>query len=191
MTDVCRLITSTLVWALAACSSGGTSGSEISSSEVTTYEELATQVSGAAASYQASMMDAHMTLASCAGVHDQYDQQVRPLIARMMSSGGEMDSFMSAHHGGGVADVACSAAAMMQELDAHARQACGAASIEDDRAEVARHVAAMTGFDDHVGQRCREIQAGLDGQGWSWASMMDGCSGGMMDGGGWMMDGGG
>lgn len=168
-----------LACTLAACGSGSTStGSNVTAAEVTVYQDLADQVSVAAASYRTSIMDPSATLASCAGIHERYDQQVRPLITRMVELGADMDSFMDAHQGASVADMACDADSMMHELDGHARVACSWANLDADRAEVARHVGVMAGYTDHARQRCDEMMAGIDGQGWHWGGMMGGCSGG-------------
>jgi len=181
MTSI-RLGPGLLAVAAIACGSGSQTSS-VGASEITSYQDLADHVAIAATAYRSTMMDASTTLAMCADVHAGYDREVRPLVEQMVALGGDMDGFMDAHHGSGEADMECDATSLMQELDAHAVIACSLANLDDDRAEVVRHVGSMTGYTDHARQRCGEMMAGLDGQGWQWGGMMAGCGRGMMDAG--------
>lgn len=164
MTSI-RLALGVVVAAAIACDSGSQTSS-VGASEVTTYQDLADHVATSATAYRTTMMDARTTGAMCADVHARYDAEVRPLIDHMLALSGDMDGFINAHHGSGHADMECDATSMMHELDAHATVACSWANVDDDRAEVARHVGSMSGYTYHAQQRCGEMMAGLDGHGW-------------------------
>ena len=199
MTSI-RVVPAVLAVAALGCGSGSQTSS-VGASQIATYQDLADHVATAATAYRARMMDAGTTLATCADVHAAYDREVRPLLEQMVAMGGDLDGFMDAHHGAGAADMECGAMGLMHELDAHALVACSWPGLADDRAEAARHVAAMMGYTNHADQRCGEMMDGLDGGGWHWGDMMGGCSrmmdagvppdachmmgcgGGMMDGG--------
>lgn len=179
MTSI-RLTSALLACAAFACGSDAPfQTTSTGASDIATYRELADLVSTEVVSYNKGMMDASTTNATCAAIHDRYDQRVRTLLQQMLALGGGMDGFMDAHGGAAAADIECSATGMMHELDKHALVACTWAMLGDDRLEVMRHVAVITQYTDHVQQRCDEMMGSLDGDGWQWGDMMDGC-GGMM-----------
>ncbi|HEY6033046.1 MAG TPA: hypothetical protein VIV58_02270 [Kofleriaceae bacterium] len=182
MTSI-RLTTVLLACAAFACDSEAPfETTSTGASDIATYQELASLVATEVATYNMSMMDAGTTSAMCAAIHDRYDQRVRTILQQMLALGGGMDGFMNAHGGAAAADVECTATGMMHELDAHAVVACTWTTLGDDRAEVARHRGAIMHYTDHVQQRCDEMMGGLDGAGWHWGDMMEGCSGGGMMG---------
>ena len=179
MTSI-RLTSALLACAAFACGSEAPiQTTSTGASDIATYQELADMVSTEVAAYNKAMMDASTTTATCAALHERYDQRVRTILQQMLALGGGMDGFMSAHGGAAAADMECSATGMMHELDAHALVACTWATLGDDRVEVMHHTSAITHYTDHVQQRCDEMMGGLDGAGWQWSEMMDGC-GGMM-----------
>ncbi|HSO39595.1 MAG TPA: hypothetical protein VLT33_44015 [Labilithrix sp.] len=194
-----------LLAAIAACSGETTvmrTGSDgVAANDVATYEQLALHVQSAAESYRTNMMGAGMTsLASCQGMHDGYDSQVRPWISQMAQMSGGMDGEMGAHGGATSADMGCVSGRMMDELDHHRQVACTAPELPVDRSEATRHAGMMTSYGAHMRDRTGQMMNGLDGGTWSWGPMMDGCQGwhdggtmrdgGMMSDGGMMRDGG-
>jgi hypothetical protein len=186
--------------ALLMASCGGMSSSMMnpapaSSADVVQYRQLALNVQSAATTHGQSMANGLIsTQAGCQSAEQQYDGQVRPWISKMMTMSGSMDSLAAEHGGSMEADMGCDAQAMMQELDEHRSLACASVDMAPNRAETARHVAAMMSYTGHATERCDEMMSGLSGGAWGWSPMMSGCqmasgSGGMMPGGGMMMGG--
>ncbi len=159
---------------------GGLMGTDLDPADITAYRDAVDGMASASTTYRAAMMEPSMTVAGCAGVHDRYEQEVRPLIEHVMERAAAMDGFMGSHHGAGVEDMQCVASAMMRELDMHAAIACSWPDLDGDRSEAARHVDAMTRYTDHTRTRCSEMLDGLAGRGWRWDVMMSGCGCTMM-----------
>lgn len=193
-----------------ACgSSTGTTASEAgtgtgaTSSDITTYQQLASDARSAASAYDTAMTGSNLTLASCHSIHDGYDAQVRPWVSLMVQMAGPMDDYMNAHGGEGNADLRCGSATLLDELDYHRSIACTFPTVAADREEAARHVAAMNSYAGHLWNRCGEMLGSTTGGAccnWAprmngcelWSStccsgmMRHGCCGGMMGGGGMM-----
>ncbi len=163
---------------IAGCSSA--SGTSVTTSDVAAYRDMLDRVDAAVTAYQAAMSTA--TPSTCPGMRDDYDHAVRPIINDMVAAASGMDSMMGMHAGSGVADMECVANLIMHELDHHHAVACTGATIDADRLEVARHVAAMRSYHDHAATRCNELDDGMGGHGWHWDDAMDGCGMGHHDG---------
>jgi hypothetical protein len=163
--------------AIVAC--GGTSTGAPGAggrSDITTYEQLASNTQLAVSSYRTAMAGSNITPTTCDEIHDQYDARVRPWISRMMQMAGAMDDFMGDHGGGSRADMTCGSATMMDELDHHRSVACTLATVAADRAEAARHADAMSSYARHAWDRCVEMSGAADGG--TWGPMMNGCESG-------------
>ncbi len=154
----------------------GGSGTPAVASDVATYRALVRTTESAAGSYRQTMFAASMMPADCAAAHANYDAEVRPWISQMVRMSGEMDAFIDAHDGAGLADMACVANGMMDELDAHGLVACSFARLGDDQAEVSRHVAAMTAYATYADDRCGQMMNGLDHGAYAWGPMMPVCA---------------
>lgn len=178
-------------------------GAGTTSSDITTYQQLASDTRSAASAYGVAMMGSSVTLASCKSVHDAYDAQVRPWVSKMVQMAGPMDDYLDAHGGGASADMRCVSATLLDELDYHRSIACTFPSVAADQNEAARHAAAMGSYAGHLWDRCGEMLGGGNGgyccdwgpmmngcQNWSSTCcsgmMRSGCCGGMMGGGGMM-----
>lgn len=162
----------------AACGSSGESSSNstpANTSDITTYQQLATNVQNGATTYRTTMMAPTTTVADCRRVHDAYDAQVRPWVSRMVQMRGAMDQYMNNHGGASVADFSCTSATMMYELDRHRTAACTSADISANRTEASGHVDAMLSYGGHMWDRCNQMMRGTNAGNWSWGSMMSGC----------------
>jgi hypothetical protein len=152
---------------MTAC--GGTSGTD--STEIRNFGNTAQLVSAAATDYgtRAAVMT---SVASCTGAQDAYDGQARPLVGRMQSMGPSMDALMGSMNHMADEDMACSAGAMMAELDRHRSAAClSSADMAPNVTEAEQHVARMNQWTTHELGRSHDM-----------ASMMG--SSGMMGGSG-------
>lgn len=166
-------LSAALAVTLAAC--GGTSTTD--SAEIRTFNSTAQLVSSAATEYgtQASIMT---SVATCTGAQDAYDGQVRPMVGRMESMAGSMDAMMGSVHHAGDGDMACSALAMMAELDRHRTAAClSSADMAPNVAEAEQHVAWMNQWASHEMARSHDLgtMMGMTG-------MMGGSGGGTATG---------
>jgi hypothetical protein len=162
---------------LPACTgSDGSSPTNTGSDDIASYQQFVAEVDSAAATYGEDMRGAGMTtVATCQGVHDEYDAGVRPRIMQMGAMSGGMDAFMGEHGGGDRADVGCATADMLSELDRHHAVACQLADLPADQAEAVRHVGVMTSLATHLDDRSDQMMAALDGAGGGFGPMMNGC----------------
>ncbi|WP_242360287.1 c-type cytochrome [Anaeromyxobacter sp. SG17] len=168
--------------AVIACGGSSTNPSNSSTTadrtQIADYQDLTARVQSAALSYRATMGASAMTVTGCSAAHDAYDAQVRPWISQMVQLSGAMDGFIGAHDGVAYVDMSCVASAMLAELDAHRRVACTFSSLTDDQAEAFRHADVMASYSAHVYARCGQMMSGLDGYGYGWGPMANGCGGG-------------
>ena len=183
MRTIFELGVATSVALMIASCSESTPATDTTANDVTTYADLTTNAEAAATSYETSMMQSGVTTASCEDIHDAYDAHVRPMIAQMMHMSGAMDDVMEQHGGHSATDMACTAAAMMAELDHHRGVACTFSDVASDQSEAQRHVGAMLTFCGHASDRCNEMRQGMGGGSWGWGSMMAGCQDFHADGG--------
>ena len=160
---------------LAACSSGPM----MSSTDVAAYDQLATDLGGAVATYR-SATSAMQSSADCMAALQQYLGRARSDVDRMGALAGEMDDEMKSMGQMTSGDARCGMGVMGDELTRHAAAACTATDMGMNRDEANRHGAAMESFAEHMRMRAAE------------ASGLMGSSGGMMGGGrgNFMMDGG-
>jgi hypothetical protein len=177
--QICRAIVVgaiALAAAPACTGSGGSSPTQSGSDDIASYQRFVAEVGSAAATYEEDMLGAGMTtVATCQGVHDQYDADVRPQVIQMGAMSGGMDTFMGERGGGDRADVGCATADMLSELDRHHAVACQLADLPADQAEAVRHVGVMTSLATHLLDRSDQMAAALDGAGGSFGPMMHGC----------------
>jgi hypothetical protein len=158
-----------------ACGSDGSDSGNVTPDELAAYRELSVEVGSAASAYQANMLgDAMASVAACQAIHDEYDDTVRPQIARMRGMSGELDAFMGEHGGGAMADVDCTASGMMMELDQHHAAACRMADLSADQAEAVRHAGVMMSYTAHSSERSNQMRSALGGSA-AWGPMMMGC----------------
>jgi hypothetical protein len=125
---------------LAACGSSAS----LDTAQIQAFNSAAQDVSMAAATY-GSQAAAMTSVASCASAQSAYGSQVRPPVARMQGMGPSMDAMMGSMNHMDMEDMACSANAMMAELDRHQAAACtSTADMAPNAAEAQQHGAAMT-----------------------------------------------
>lgn len=180
------LISTTLsLLVLAACggsTSGGAPtgidggvGAGSANSDITAYQQLAADTRSAASTYRTSMTGASASATDCMSIHDRYDALVRPWVSQMVQMAGEMDGFIDDHGGSTVADMRCTSATMMNELDYHRSIACTFSSLLADQSEATRHADAMNSYAGHVWGRCGEMLGYGAGGCCNWGPMMNGC----------------
>ena len=124
---------------------------------VQTFNTAALTVSNAASTYAGQTANLP-SAGTCTSLHQAYDSNVRPTISQMQGVGPEMDSMMGEEGHMGDADMACSANAMMTELDHH--QSAGCQSSTDmgaDESKAQRHAAAMTQWANHAANRSHDL----------------------------------
>jgi hypothetical protein len=180
---------------------------------VSAFEQQVAAATFALNSYQTTTQTM-TTAADCGAAVNGYATPMQNHLGQLMSTSGSMDDQMRSMGEPSRADVTCGLQGMDDELRQHLQVACRAGEMAQNRAEAARHVAAMANDLQHMQMRAAEASVGMghgmgpgmmDG-GWrmSDGGMMDpddhpmGCPGGpsagagMMDGGypGPMMDGG-
>ncbi len=161
---------SALALTLSACG-GSTSG--VSTADVQRFDTVSLQIGTTATAYgtqAASMQD----VVACDSMQATYDGQVRPMVGVLTSMGGRMDRQMDGLGHMSDGDMGCSAAAMQAELDRHRGAACTSVDLTVDRAEAARHVAAMGQWSAHEAARAQEMGDMM--------GMMGGGSGGQVAG---------
>ena len=166
---------------LAACVALSGCGSSVSSSDVTAFEQQVTAATAALGSYQAATQ-AMVTTADCGASVNGYASPMQDNLGQMMSTSGAMDDRMRSMGEPARADVTCGLQGMDDELRQHLQVACHGSDMAENRAEAARHVAAMTDGLQHMQMRAAEVSAGM-GQG-------HGMGPGTMDGGWPTFDGG-
>jgi hypothetical protein len=158
---------------LAACG-GSTSG--VSTADVQRFDTVSLQVGTTVTTYgtqAASMQD----VVACDSLQATYDGEVRPMVGVLMSMGGRMDHQMDGMGHMSDGDMGCSADAMQAELDRHRGAACTSADVTVDRAEAARHVAAMGQWAAHEAARAQETGSmmGMMGMGGTGGSVAGHC----------------
>lgn len=169
-------VVAALALASAACSdSAGSTQGPSTPEDIASHQQLVTGLEGAVVDYQEDMLSDEMTsVAACRAVHDGYDAAMRPRVLQMGQMGGGMDAFMMDHGGGDMADMSCTAADMMTELDQHHALACSLADLPADQSEAVRHAGAMSAYAVHMNSRSDQMMSALNG-GVSWGPMMGGC----------------
>lgn len=105
---------------------------------------------------------------SCISIHRAYNVDARSQIFVMTQVEADLDAAIASHGDDAYADIACSIDALITELDYHEAVACQDATIELDRAEAARHLAALTALREHLSTRSAEIAAGLNAGSETW-----------------------
>ncbi len=143
--------------------------------EIVGYQELALQTQSATDRYRATMTNPNATLEACAGLYEQYDGQVRPLLSQMVQLSGNMDGFMNGRRAGRFADSRCVAATMMDELDYHRSVACGFPRLAQAQAEVTRHAEVMATYAQHLEYQCDQMLLSLGEGPPAWAPVLQGC----------------
>ena len=143
--------------------------------DLTAYRQLLDNVVTATTHYRVVMMDRGMTTSLCGRFHADYDAELRWYFGMMPQLAGEMDTVMMDHQATAPADIECVTAAMVNELDRHARVACSWPDLASDQAEVNRYVDAMLALTTHATERCDGMQSGLDGHGWMWGDTTSSC----------------
>jgi hypothetical protein len=138
---------------VAACG-GSTAG--LTSADVQRFDTLSLEVGSAATAYgvQAGAMQDGP---ACASAQGAYDGQVRPMIGTLGGMSGRMDGQMDGMGRMADGDMGCTADAMQAELDRHRGVACVATDVAVDRAEAARHVAAVGQWASHEAARAQEM----------------------------------
>lgn len=106
--------------------------------------------------------------ASCISIHRSYNVDARAQVFNMTQVESDLDAAIVSHGGDAYADIACSIDALVTELDYHEAVACQDATIELDRAEATRHLAALTTLRDRLVARSAEIATGLDSGAATW-----------------------
>jgi hypothetical protein len=139
---------------LAAC---GGSPSGLNAAEIQSFNSAAQGVSSAAVAYgnQAAAMT---SLATCASAQGAYDSQARPLVVQMQGMGPSMDAMMGSMNHMDAEDMACSASAIMAELDRHRIAACASpADMTPNMTEAGQHVVTMTQWASHEMGRSHDL----------------------------------
>ena len=158
---------------------------DLAPADVTSYNQLATDVSGQLQTYCGSAATMSSG-AACTAALQQYLDHVRPDMAGMSPLAGRIDDHMM---GMGTmmnaGDMRCGMDLMAREVDRHAGVACTSTDMSANRAEAQRHCDQMQGYADHMRMRGAEA-TGMMGSGMMGSGMM----GGAPDG-GWMMSDGG
>ena len=149
----------------------------MSTTDVAAYGQLATDLSGAVATYRTAA-SAMQSSVDCTAAFQQYMGRARSDVDRMGPLAGEMDDEMKSMGQMTSGDARCGMGVMRGELARHAAAACTAADMGMNRDEANRHGDATELFAEHMRMRAAE------------ASGMMHSSGGMMGGGNFMMDGG-
>lgn len=108
------------------------------------------------------------TMLGCASALNTYVQDAGTSIDLMGPLAADLDALVTDN--GGPADLACVAAALQAELDAHVAVACQSGAVETDRAEAMRHLLAAGPLLDAGFARIDEILAGLDAGTWTWTA---------------------
>ncbi len=165
---------------LVACVALAGCGSSISTSpDVNAFEQQVAAASAALNSYQTTTQGM-TTAADCDAAVNGYAGPMTDDLGHMMSTSGTMDDRMRSMGEPGRADVTCGLQGMDDELRQHLQVACQAGGMAQNRAEAARHIAAMANGLQHMQMRTAEVSAGTS----------HGMGPGMMDGGWRMSDGG-
>lgn len=165
---------------LAACVALSGCGSSVwSSGEVSVFEQDVLTATAALDSYQAATQ-AMSTPGDCGAAVNGYASRMQDDLGHLMSTSGSMDDQMRSMGEPARADVTCGLQGMDDELRLHLQAACRAADMAQNRAEAARHVAAMADGLQHMQMRAGEVSAGMG----------HGMGPGMMDGGWRTFDGG-
>jgi hypothetical protein len=165
---------------LAACVALSGCGSSVSTSpDVSTFEQQLAAATAALSSYQAATQTMS-TAAICGAAVNGYAGPMQDDLGHMMSTSGAMDDHMRSMGEPARADVTCGLQGMDDELRQHLQVACHSGDMAQNRAEAARHVAAMANSLQHMQMRAAEVSAGTG----------HGMGPGMMDGGWRMPDGG-
>jgi len=163
--------------ALVACGPGGSNSGDVSA-----FEQQVLAATAALDSYQAATQ-AMSTPGDCGAAVNGYASPMRDDLGHLMSTSGAMDGQMRSMGEPARADVTCGLQGMDDELRQHLQVACHASDMAENRAEAARHVAAMADGLQHMQMRAAEVSAGM-GHGMG-PGMMDGgwrtFDGGMMD----------
>lgn len=169
-------IVAALALASTACSdSGGSTQAPSTPEDIASHQQFVASVESTISDYQDDMLGDEMTsVAACRAVHDDYDTTMRPRVQQMGQMGGGMDAFMMEHGGGDMADMSCTAAGMMTELDRHHAVACSLEDLPADQSEAVRHAGAMNEYAVHMNARSDQMMSALNG-GVSWGPMMSGC----------------
>ena len=158
---------------LAGCgSSPGTSA------DPAVFAQQAVTATATLAAYQTATQGMS-TPSECAAAVNGYGGSMRGDIDQMKSGASAMDDQMRHMGDASRADVVCGMQGMEDELRQHLQVACSSGDMGQNRAEAARHVAAMADGLQHMQMRAAEVSAGTGHTG-----------PGMIDGGWRMFDGG-
>jgi len=153
---------------LLACADPQRTTSDVTTDQAAAYRAQLMQLETVAAQYDRAMAKASAT--TCIPVHRTYDRSARDIITRADELDAELDAAVIAHGGSPYADVACTTAALMVELDYHGAVACQELAFEDNVAEATRHLLVLGTQVDHALGRTAEIVAGLatESATWTW-----------------------
>lgn len=148
------LVALALTLTLAACG-GSTSG--LDTAEVQAFNSSAQEVSAAVATYgtQAAAMTSPTT---CTSAQTSYDSQVRPMVGQMQGMGGDLDSMMGSMNHMDAGDMACTANAMLAEMNRHQAIACASTTdMTPNKTEAQQHVASMSQWASHAMNRSHDL----------------------------------
>lgn len=112
---------------------------------------------------------------TCEDLHAGYDGQVRPWVSDMVQMSTGMDELMGEYEDNGLADYACVAASMVDELDYHDSVACTSGDLSLDQEEANRHASAMTEYSVHTWDRCEGMLSAIEGDAVSWDPVIQFC----------------
>ena len=131
-----------LLVAFALTAGCGGMGNASAPADPAAYQKLTQDVVARVATHRANATGAE-TVSACVTEHTRYDAEVRPMLEKMQSQSGGMDSCMMQMGRSGDADLTATCGSMMSELDGHKTDACASADVAVDTNEAVRHCAAM------------------------------------------------
>jgi len=135
----------------------------MTSADPAAYQQQALDLSAKVQAHRVLAADAG-TVGDCTAEHTRYDGEVRPMLDKLQSLSGAMDSCMTKMGKAGDADMATTCTSMMSELDRHSTAAC-AADLAADKAEAVRHCDAMKTWLDTENTRATFLKGGMNGMG--------------------------
>jgi hypothetical protein len=160
---------------VAAC--GASSNGNVTSNDITSFEQLALDASSASASYRTSMMGPTMnSIDACSSIHAAYYAQVQPWVSEMVQRSQVMDTKVESLGDPGGADYECVANSMMAELEHHHAMSCTSTELVLDQNEAARHSQAMNGYAMHMYDRCGQMMSAVQGHAAAWTGLYEGCA---------------
>ena len=156
--------------ALVAACTDPASAADPTSDQIAGYRAETNQLETVTRQYDTAIGKA--APATCIAVHRTYNLAIRPIVARIDVVDEPLDDKITARGGAAFADLDCVTQAIVKELDYHGAVACQELTIEDNRAEAARHLLALDALVEHALARVNEIETGLatKAETWTWTA---------------------